>query len=312
MAFAGGQFIVFAQEFGDPTSIFVLTSPDASTWTINSVPPGVAAYRIIYANGQYLGAGPGALTSSLDGQHWTAQQPVSPNAFSGIAYGNGRYVVAGDYGTLFVSASGTNWSPVSTGTNWLTDVTFGNGLFVGIGNGYLVWPNGWANVRPGVILTSSDGENWTLQQTPFGPAAGTGLNGIAYGGGWFVIVGGGGVILTSPDGIHWTARNSPTKAQLASVAYADGAFVAVGNLGTTIVSGNVLTTTLREPRISPSGFGFVATGQPGQSYRILTSTDLSLTNWTEIGSLTNQNGQVQFLDPDAAQFPRHFYRLVTP
>jgi hypothetical protein len=235
---------------------------------------------------------------------------VSLNAFSGIAYGNGRYVVAGGTGTLFVSTSGTNWTAFSTGTNWLTDVAFGNGLFVGIGNGNLVSPGGWANVSPGVILTSSDGENWTLQETPFGPAAGTGLNSIAYGGGWFVIIG-DEAILTSPDGIHWRARHSPTKAQLLSVAYADGSFVAVGQYGTTLVSGNV-RPNLERATMSANGFSLFATGEPGLVYRVLASTDLTAASWTQIGIVTNQAGQVPFLDPNARQFPRRFYRLVNP
>jgi hypothetical protein len=90
-------------------------------------------------------------------------------------------------------------------------VTYGNGLFVAVGEG-------------GAILTSPDGVSWTAR------TSGTGdwLFGVTYGNGLFVAVGEGGTILTSRDGVSWTARTSGTSNWLYGVAYGNGLFVAVG------------------------------------------------------------------------------------
>ncbi len=69
------------------------------------------------------------------------------------------------------------------------------------------------------------------------------LNGVAYGNGLFVAVGGHAgygpsvsPILTSPDGVNWTAQTSPTSAWLFSLTYGNGLFVAVGVYGTILTS----------------------------------------------------------------------------
>jgi hypothetical protein len=60
-------------------------------------------------------------------------------------------------------------------------VTYGNGLFVTVGQG-------------GTIVTSSDGVTWTAGALP----TSRGFWGVAYGDGLFVAVGECGTILTSP------------------------------------------------------------------------------------------------------------------
>lgn len=69
------------------------------------------------------------------------------------------------------------------------------------------------------------------------------LNGVTYGNGTFVAVGGGGVvgetILTSPDGITWTLRTSGDNNILFGVTYGNGTFMAVGTNGTIIQSESV-------------------------------------------------------------------------
>jgi hypothetical protein len=75
-----------------------------------------------------------------------------------------------------------SWTVRTSGTgSWLNDVTYGNGLFVAVGNG-------------GTILTSPDGVSWTERTSP---TIG-GLFSVTYGNGTFVAVGDRGIILTSP------------------------------------------------------------------------------------------------------------------
>jgi len=70
---------------------------------------------------------------------------------------------------------------------------------------------------------SGAGTTWTLRVPGF-----NNLNGVAYGNGIFVAVGGGGTILTSRDGVSWIRQTSPTSERLESVTYGNGTFVAVG------------------------------------------------------------------------------------
>jgi hypothetical protein len=74
---------------------------------------------------------------------------------------------------------------------------------------------------------------------------GNNLSGVAYGNGTFVAVGELGTILTSPDGVTWTIRTSGTSAYLSGVAYGNGTFVAVGELGTILTSPDGVTWTIR-------------------------------------------------------------------
>jgi hypothetical protein len=77
------------------------------------------------------------------------------------------------------SGVGTNWTLRNLGDS-LNGVTYGNGLFVAVGEG-------------GTILTSPDGVSWTQRTSP----EKSDLLSVAYRNGRFVAVG-GGTILTSP------------------------------------------------------------------------------------------------------------------
>jgi long-subunit fatty acid transport protein len=81
---------------------------------------------------------------------------------------------------------------------------------------------------------SEAGATWTLRVPGFND-----LNGVAYGNGLFVAVGGSydsSTILTSRDGVGWTVRPSPTRDFLQGVTYGNNTFVAVGQYGTILTS----------------------------------------------------------------------------
>jgi hypothetical protein len=108
-----------------------------------------------------------------------------------------------------------------------TDLAFGNGIFVAVGDG-------------GTIVTSTDGMSWTPEVSGSSEL----LFNVAFGDGTFVVVGGSqqGVIFTSTDGVNWTKRNSGTSASLSNVAYANGTFIAVGAGGTIVQSDPVVSS----------------------------------------------------------------------
>src|SRR6266705_2364443 len=127
-------------------------------------------------------------------------------------------------------------------------------------------------------------DNWSRQ----GDGTFAYYNGVAYGGGRFVVVGaltnGTGVIVTSSDGTNWTHAAAGTTNSLNDVSYGNGQFAAVGANGTVVVSPNGTDWTPRDSGMSnlltsvAYGNGqFVAVGF---SFNGLASADG--TNWTRI------------------------------
>jgi hypothetical protein len=59
-------------------------------------------------------------------------------------------------------------------------------------------------------------DTWHIRQPPTFPTEEQ-FEGVAYGNGRWVIVGGDGTILSSPDGVEWTAETNPTATRLNDV-----------------------------------------------------------------------------------------------
>ena len=70
-----------------------------------------------------------------------------------------------------------------------------------------------------------------------------GLLGATHGDGTFVAVGNSGNFITSGDGTMWTKGKVRTKNHLRGAAYGDGKFVMVGNAGTIYNSQDANTWT---------------------------------------------------------------------
>ncbi|GKS09301.1 hypothetical protein YDYSY3_03010 [Paenibacillus chitinolyticus] len=194
-------------------------------------------------------------------------------------------------------AAGTwNDVPNNAGRD-LNQVAYGNGKWVAVGN-------------VGVIMTSSDGLNWSKTTVALSSAVGVtyagnqwivaGANGqiatspdavtwtvrstgasarlsaVAYNGTVWVIAGYNGVLLSSPDGIAWTPRTSGTTVNFYSVTYGGGLFAAVGDGGTIRTSPDGITWTTRaggpESLMGVTyGAGQFVAG--GSNQRVLTSSD---------------------------------------
>jgi hypothetical protein len=242
------------------------------------VPPGTYSLTVRASSGSLTKTANLSLTVSAPGgagTTWTLRNLGNP--LYGVTYGNGLFVAVGDRGTILTSQDGVNWTGQVSGTSdGLRGVTYGNGTFVAVGGSYY---------DSGTILTSPDGVNWTARTS--GTSAG--LSGVTYGDGLFVAVGGGGTILTSPDGMTWTQRTSGRSNPLYGVAYGNGLFVAVGGRGAILTSPDGMTWTQQT-----SGTGdwlyavtygdglFVAVGGDGA---ILTSPDG--VTWTARTSVTS-------------------------
>lgn len=132
---------------------------------------------------------------------------------------------------------------------------------------------------------------WTLQ-TP--PEPNNNWNGLTYGNGVFVAVGGGGTnrVMTSPDGASWTPRDTTMTNRWRSVTFGGGKFVTVSDAGSpsakTSTDGVTWTAASSTPgtqwnSVTYGDGKYVAVGSSGAS---MWSTDGSA--WTS-ASLPNYN-----------------------
>lgn len=136
-------------------------------------------------------------------------------------------------------------NPAGVHGTQLTGVAYGNGTYVAVGQ--------YLGGDGGVVETSTDGANWTLQTSY--PGSIYNLYDVAYGNGTFVAVGWdaytGNNILSSTNGINWAAHTTIIF-NVNRVIFGGGLFVAVGD-GQTI-SG----TTNRNIYTSPDGITWTA------------------------------------------------------
>jgi uncharacterized delta-60 repeat protein len=67
-------------------------------------------------------------------------------------------------------------------------------------------------------------------------------------------------------------------------------------------------------RLSDGNIRFTGSGPSGGPYRVLAATNLGLPlgNWLQIGSGTFTGGLLDFADLQATNYPRRFYRIITP
>ena len=146
----------------------------------------------------------------------------------GVAANGELFVAVGWDGTIAHSIDGNRWveASFSATDRWLSDVAWGGGRFVAVGNGRAVY--------------SSDGDRWRRSRSyDLGD-----LNSVAWGHDRFVAVGDDGSTAFSNDGIRWRrVRNVATRRvhdatipDLRAVAWGGDRFVAVGNDGTIVRS----------------------------------------------------------------------------
>lgn len=140
-----------------------------------------------------------------------------------------------------------NWTTSQIVTNppgfmgmQLLGITYGNGKYVAVGQ--------YLEDDDGVIETSNDGLNWTMQTTR--DYSILDLYDVIYGAGIFVAVGwdyyGGNNIYSSTNGINWTPHATQIS-NIHGVTYGEGTFVAVGDglllNGTTYTNQNIYVST---------------------------------------------------------------------
>jgi hypothetical protein len=243
IGYGNGQYIAVGQ-YGA-----ILTSADGANWSQQQSGTQYTLTGIAYGDGQFVAVGsdcPGcsrgssAIVTSTDGAHWVPSSSGMPYVLASVAYGNGQFVAVGGWvsqqypylnGAILTSTNGLVWVARQSGAEqYFTSVTSGDRQYAAVGNSAL-------------MAASDDGVNWATCE----PNTTINLNGVAYGNGKFVAVGGRyfydswgdpvsseSTILTSSDGVSWMRQQAGTSNVLAAVTYEDGEFVAVG--GDAIIS----------------------------------------------------------------------------
>ena len=180
-----------------------------------------------------IGLAQSRIVTSRDGIQFTTTSTVGKQWRSCVWNSQlNVFVVVGQggYGDIMTSPDGFTWTvsqnqpPNFQIAGPWKGVTYGGGKFVAVG--------GLGSSQPSVAY-STDGLSWTevpRASLPIGD-----WFGVAYGGPpgaeLFVAVSQDGPndVMTSPDGVSWTARPSPLDPPIRSVAWGNGAFMAVSS-----------------------------------------------------------------------------------
>lgn len=211
----------------------ILYSADGTTWTAPTSGTTATLYGgTSVGGGGYIAVGAaGTLVGSSDGQSWSLVSSGTTQDLHGATFGNGRYVAVGANGAIVTTGDGVTWGAVPSGSATdLRGVAYA-GLLTTIDDVTVVTHRYVAVGLAGTVLTSGDGQTWTVQP----PISTIDLTAVSYGG-QFVAVGKSGSIFTSPDGITWTTRASGTASDLAAVTRTLSGYTAVGDMGTIVSS----------------------------------------------------------------------------
>ena len=199
-----------------------------------------------------------------------------------ITYGDNKFIAVGNSSAIMSSNDGgENWTSqiLGVGTS-LSNITYGNGLFVAISNTL-------NNAQK--IYSSPDGITWT----PRGETTVVAFRALNFTNGQFVVVGNATTTQISTDGINWTSHAHPTTS-VSSVAYGNGLYALIresGDAQRVFVSSDAITwsgitldSTIANRTWNAITYGngiFVAVSSSGE-YKIMASYDgLSWTGSTQ-------------------------------
>jgi hypothetical protein len=214
-----------------------------------------------------------------------------------VTYGNGLFVAVGQLGTVLTSPDGVNWSGQYSGQlSNLVSVVYGAAGFAAVGPG-------------GTILTSPDGTNWTQQSSGTTNA----LESIAFGNGYYLAVGADETALTSPDGVNWTSRNTGVTGgqNLLGCAFLHSRFDVVGSGGTILESDVVPPLFDLQIQRGSGQNSFTVFSPSGSSFHIQSCTNLAAPVWIDAAAFNNAAAITKWTNSSAG-WDRQFYRAISP
>ncbi|HEV8543264.1 MAG TPA: hypothetical protein VGR78_12790, partial [Verrucomicrobiae bacterium] len=267
----------------------LIQSMNGMDWTTLNSSVAADFTGVVFAGQRWFVLGKdGTMLTSPDGQKFSNVPTGATNTLRGLAYGQGAFVSAGDNGTILVSSDGLNWSANKSGTNDLSAVAFGNGLFL---------------VTAGDrLLASADGLSWRdLNYLPI-----TGLVGMAWADGVFCTLSGNNACV-STNGVVWAER--PTFGSPTGVVSTGGKTWIYGS--NALLSRLILQSPAR-PSLNavsnPDGTFTLRIDVPGRAdYSILAALSLDAnTDWQKLATLTNIASATKWTDYSRARGVRFF------
>ena len=197
----------------------LLISQNGNLWSSTSGVSGQTTVAFVgYLNDRWIIAatnGTNRIGYSYDLSNFSSVTTGDAQLWQGGAYGNGIYVLVGAVAgakNIAYSINGVTWTTILVGAINFRSVSFGAGLFVGVGDS-------------GAIYTSPDGIVWTVRVSPIANS----WTSVTYGNGLFMTVGNGASskVIYSNDGITWTASTEMDLDTPVQVAYGDGYFLSI-------------------------------------------------------------------------------------
>lgn len=231
ISFCNGYFIAINNKL-------IAYSADGISWNVKEIDFECTWGKVAYGNSTYVGVClNGGVWTSTDLSTFTTVDSLEKNAnHSAVAFGKETFVIAEFSNSSQAGETFSGWSLVSgNGTDWtkhslesfnsvLLAAVYQNDMFTGVGA--KITDNG----MNGIILTSSDGINWT-GRTPEDTNLTDNFNyfqAIAYGNNKFVTVGSNCGIIVSDDGINWSCDTTNSRCAFNAISYGNGYFITGG------------------------------------------------------------------------------------
>lgn len=164
----------------------IVTSPDASTWSVTTIPSGEHLYGVASSDSKLVAVGAGGkILTSSDGAAWSPVASGTTRDLLFVTWSSAlsRFVAVGNHGTLLTSPNGSQWTVQNSRVfDDLYGVVSSDTQLVAVGSN-------------GTIIASPDGVVW--QKQPSGTSSD--LKAVTWSGTKFVAVGGEGAWVTGVE-----------------------------------------------------------------------------------------------------------------
>jgi hypothetical protein len=192
---------------------------------------------------------------------WNVRSSQAGECLNAVTYGEGLFVAVGNSGTITTSENGTNWTLRSPCTHEsLAGVAHGE-----YNNGRFVAVGGYDGSTDGsshtLACVSDDGLTWTAVDVVKDGTPQSMLYGIAYGNGLFLAMDAPGRLFRSADGVNWSYTVTGSLGpSLFGITFGNGLFVLVGYNGAILTTPDGVDWTLRELNTANLGSFFSLNG----------------------------------------------------
>jgi len=228
-------------------------SPDGQNWTHLFERGSQAVRDLVYGNGRYVMITQDRIWTSFDGEAWMKLESIQGEQFSDVIWANGTFVIADQGGALLASSNGTDWSHIGTdgypstivhdgerfvAAGYLSVVLYTNALgYRRISSPTLNYVNGIAFGGGSYVIASGEGLLVSSNAVDWRRLHNGGFNSVVYQNGWFVAAASGQTYVSS-NGLEWTAHPLSDGNTLGGITFGAGTFVA-----STGYEGKIATST---------------------------------------------------------------------